>query len=161
MKAYQSTAAQARFIDSLAKQVGDDTFRELFNKAARVNDNRGWVSYTSETYIRAARRLTKKVASQLIEALLEAKNNPKEEEPEVIEETPNEPVKIPEIFLCPQCHSTELEANTWEAWCYECDWRIEEETSPELFKDCRKQVEARREVIGKVLDELVKKGIRL
>lgn len=30
MKAYQSTAAQARFADSLGEQVGDDVFETCF-----------------------------------------------------------------------------------------------------------------------------------
>ena len=37
MKAYQSTAAQARFADSLGEQVGDDVFEQCFAKAARLN----------------------------------------------------------------------------------------------------------------------------
>lgn len=39
MKAYQSTAAQARFADSLGEQVGDDVFENCFAKAARLNGN--------------------------------------------------------------------------------------------------------------------------
>ena len=35
MKAYQSTAAQARFADSLGEQVGDDVFEQCFAKAAQ------------------------------------------------------------------------------------------------------------------------------
>ena len=65
MKAYQSTAAQARFADSLGEQVGDA-------KAARLNGNTPWTKGSSR--IQATRRLSKKAASQLIDSLLEAKN---------------------------------------------------------------------------------------
>ena len=26
--------------------------------------------------------------------------------------------------VCPDCGSVEVEANTWEAWCNDCTWRV-------------------------------------
>lgn len=69
MKAYQSTAAQASFANSLAQQVGDDAFAEAFEKAARINMNRPW-GREVESRIKAVRRLSKKAASQLISDLI-------------------------------------------------------------------------------------------
>ncbi len=71
MNKNQATAAQARFIESLAKQVGKETFNQLFEKACAVNGNSG----IGDTVTQKVRRLTKKVASQLIEDLLAAKDN--------------------------------------------------------------------------------------
>ena len=34
---------------------------------------------------------------------------------------------------CPRCGSLEVEVNTWEAWCYSCDWWMEKSANPELF----------------------------
>lgn len=35
-------------------------------------------------------------------------------------------------MCCPVCGSTDLEANTWEAWCHTCDWQVE---SPSALYD--------------------------
>lgn len=72
MKAYQSTAAQARFADSLGEQVGDDVFETCFAQAAKLNGNTPWSKGSSR--IQATRRLSKKAASKLIDSLLDAKN---------------------------------------------------------------------------------------
>ncbi len=72
MKAYQSTAAQARFADALGEQVGDDVFETCFAQAAKLNGNTPWSKGSSR--IQATRRLSKKAASQLIDSLLTAKN---------------------------------------------------------------------------------------
>lgn len=70
MRNYQSTAAQARFADSLAQQLGDTTFADAYAKAARLNGNREWAPTGAETRIQAVRRLSKKAASALIDDLL-------------------------------------------------------------------------------------------
>lgn len=68
-----SSAAQRRYIASLA--AGDpELFAELFNKAARLNQNRPLADH--ETPTQAAKRLTAKAASALIESLLTAKVEP-------------------------------------------------------------------------------------
>ncbi|QPK81102.1 hypothetical protein G7Y41_08695 [Schaalia sp. ZJ405] len=69
---YKSTAAQAAYIRSLALEVGDIAFEAAYAEAAKVNGNRPWGRGT-ETHTQAARRLSKKTASQLIETLLSIK----------------------------------------------------------------------------------------
>lgn len=67
----QATAAQASYCEALAKQVGAEKFEELFRKACAVNGNQG----KGETVTQKVRRLTKKVASQLISDLIAAKES--------------------------------------------------------------------------------------
>lgn len=75
MRKNQATAAQARFVESLAKQVDKEVFEELFKKAFAVNGNA--YSPYGETIIQGTRRLTKTVVSQLIDNLLAAKEEVK------------------------------------------------------------------------------------
>ena len=41
------------------------------------------------------------------------------------------------VFNCPNCRGEETEANTWEAWCNDCDWRVTDQSDPELFSQAR------------------------
>jgi len=66
----KSTAAQRRYIAALAEGAGPHRFRDLFNNAANLNQNRRLGVH--ETPTQATRRLTKEAASHLIEILLEA-----------------------------------------------------------------------------------------
>lgn len=67
MSTNASTESQRRFIESLARKVGDERFDEAFAAAARINANspRG----AGETVNQAAKRLTKTAASKLIDSL--------------------------------------------------------------------------------------------
>jgi len=64
---------------------------------------------------------------------------------------------------CPNCGSTDLEANTWEAWCETCDQRWVENPkkadthyalNPELYRAIRNQVLAQNTAIQDMLDSL-------
>lgn len=62
---------------------------------------------------------------------------------------------------CPRCGEIgSIEANTWEAWCYDCDLRVTEQDQPEEFKKLRAMALARREEVGSFFDELLKKDMQ-
>lgn len=61
---------------------------------------------------------------------------------------------------CPNCHSVELEANTWEAWCYDCTWRITADEDPELFQAVRDAELQRRAEVAKVFERLAANGVQ-
>lgn len=69
MRNYQATAAQARYVNVLADQVGMNIYEEAFERACRINGNRGY----GNTITQQVRRLSKKAASQLISDLIAAK----------------------------------------------------------------------------------------
>lgn len=48
------------------------------------------------------------------------------------------------ITRCPVCGGTELEANTWEAWCYSCDWQTTQEKEPGTYALIREATKAHR-----------------
>lgn len=48
-------------------------------------------------------------------------------------------------WTCPSCGSNDTEINTWEAWCFTCDWHIEKDAEPKLFAKLREAELARRE----------------
>jgi len=52
---------------------------------------------------------------------------------------------------CPECGSRELEANTWEAWCYDCGGRWTDAAQPEIFAVLRAAELARRRRIAQEL----------
>ena len=62
-----STEPQRRFIESLARRVGTETFTETFNSVANLTAARH--TGPGETINQAARRLTRKNASELIDRL--------------------------------------------------------------------------------------------
>ena len=63
--------------------------------------------------------------------------------------------------VCPECGEVgTIEANTWEAWCYDCDLHVTEQDQPEEFKKLRAMVLARREEVGRFFDEMLKRGNR-
>ena len=68
-KSYQSTAAQAAFIASLAAKTTPAAFEAAYAEAARLNGNRPYDAGSGETITQAARRLSKTAASALIDAL--------------------------------------------------------------------------------------------
>lgn len=132
-----STAAQRRYIESLAKKCGEDVFNAAFAAAARINQNKPRADW--ETINQACARLSKKAASSLIESL----NNPAPPQPAP---SARETGKMP--IFCPECGSTDLGANTWESWCFDCDARWVEnpkfagdgyELNPELYSMIRKE----------------------
>ena len=67
-KTYQATAAQAAYVEALARKVSPETYERIFRDACRLNGNQG----LGETVTQQVRRLTKKAASQMIGELLEA-----------------------------------------------------------------------------------------
>lgn len=69
MRSNQATAAQARYVNVLADQVGMDAYEEAFTRACRINQNKG----LGDTITQQVRRLTKQAASQLIGDLIAAK----------------------------------------------------------------------------------------
>lgn len=69
MRNNQATAAQARYVNVLADQVGMDAYEEAFTRACRINQNMG----LGDTITQQVRRLTKQAASQLIGDLIAAK----------------------------------------------------------------------------------------
>ena len=69
MRRNQATAAQARYVNVLADQVGMDAYEEAFARACRINQNMG----LGDTITQQVRRLTKQAASQLIGDLIAAK----------------------------------------------------------------------------------------
>ena len=69
MRRNQATAAQARYVNVLADQVGMDAYEEAFTRACRINQNMG----LGDTITQQVRRLTKQAASQLIGDLIAAK----------------------------------------------------------------------------------------
>lgn len=61
--------------------------------------------------------------------------------------------------VCPECgEEGTIDANTWEAWCYDCDLHVTEQDKPEEFKKLRAMVLARREEVGRFFDEMLKRG---
>lgn len=62
-----STAPQRRFIESLARRVGQETFIETFNAVASLTHARH--THEMETINQAAKRLSRKNASELIDRL--------------------------------------------------------------------------------------------
>lgn len=63
--------------------------------------------------------------------------------------------------VCPECgEEGTIEANTWEAWCCNCDFRVEEQSQPEEFAKLRAMVLARREEVGRFFDEMLKQSNR-
>ena len=62
---------------------------------------------------------------------------------------------------CPRCGEIgSIEANTFEAWCYDCDLHVTEQDQPEEFKKLRAMALARREEVGRFFDELLKKDMQ-
>ena len=51
-------------------------------------------------------------------------------------------------MLCPECGSKELEANTWEAWCNDCDQQWTRREQPEVYAKIRGAELDRREELG-------------
>lgn len=47
-------------------------------------------------------------------------------------------------FLCPECGGVEVDANTWEAWCGDCGWRVTDESHPDVYAGARTAGIARR-----------------
>lgn len=148
MKNYQSTAAQARFIESLARQVGRDAYVEAYHEVARGQTP--WCD--SLTVIQASRKLSKKNASKLIDALLALRDNP---EPAKQEEVEAEPAVLPPSPLCPECGG-DLEINTWECWCTDdCGYYFTKDQKPALFKTVREMSLAHREAVAPMLEEML------
>lgn len=48
-------------------------------------------------------------------------------------------------WKCPECGSADTEISTWEAWCFDCEWRIEKDTAPEVFAKLRETELQRRQ----------------
>lgn len=162
MNSNKATAAQASFCESLARQVGKDVFAGLYAKAARINSNAPFQA--GETVTQAVRRLTRKAASSLIDSLIDYRDNPSVEVPEVVDvevsDDGSEIVVTEKIdpvvevtAACPSCGNAETtDANTHEAWCAECDWHIGEDEP--VFAAFRAAVKARRAETLKQLREL-------
>lgn len=129
MENWKSTAAQARYCAYLESETGYEKFQELYN---RVCNGQNRPTNQSETVIKAVRRLTKKNASKLIDLLKKELETPtaEVEEREPSENTSSS-VSSP---LCPQCCEP-LETNTFEAWCYNCNFHIDKNHSQ--FTDIR------------------------
>lgn len=47
-------------------------------------------------------------------------------------------------WTCPQCDSDDTDINTWEAWCFDCDWSITKDSDPDQFQRLREAELARR-----------------
>lgn len=148
MNSNKATAAQASFCESLARQVGKDVFADLYRDAARINGNAPFQA--GETVTQAVRRLTKKAASKLIDSLIDYRDNPPVvEDVEVSEDgkeitvTENVETVVEVADACPVCGSHETEANSSEAWCDTCDWRISEDEP--IFPAFYAAVKARQE----------------
>lgn len=144
MKNYQSTAAQARFIESLAHQVGYEAYINAYHQVTRGQTP--WCDIL--TIIQASRKLSKANASKLINALLEIRDNPTPSKKE------EEPVEAPQNPACPKCGSA-LETNTWECWCDNCDYYFTKDEKPDLFKTTREMNLAHREAVAPVLEEML------
>lgn len=52
---------------------------------------------------------------------------------------------------CPKCGSTELAANTWEAWCGDCDAHWTEKEDPEVYAAVRAYELACRQRAAKMM----------
>lgn len=162
MNSNKATAAQASFCESLVRQVGKDVFADLYRKAARINGNAPLQA--GETVTQSVRRLTKKAASSLIDSLIDYRDNPPVEAPEVVDvEVSDEGDEIvvtekidPVVEVtaaCPSCGDGEAtDVNTHEAWCAECGWRINEDDP--VFRAFRAAVKERRAEALKQLREL-------
>ena len=44
----------------------------------------------------------------------------------------NESTQEAFVKKCPHCGSRDVEVNTWEAWCYACNWQLDKGDNPEL-----------------------------
>lgn len=155
MKNYQSTAAQARFIESLAHQVGREAYLDAYHRVAIGQTP--WCD--SLTIIQASRKLSKKNASKLIDALLEIRDNPEptkeEAEPAEAEAVESAPVGVPQPPACPECGG-ELATNTWECWCFDdCGYYFTKDEKPELFKAARAMSLAHTEAVAPMFDEML------
>lgn len=47
-------------------------------------------------------------------------------------------------WTCPKCDSDDTEINTWEAWCFDCDWYITKDSDPHQFQHRREAELIRR-----------------
>lgn len=59
--------------------------------------------------------------------------------------------------VCPDCGSVEVEANTWEAWCADCDWRVE--APHPAYEVIRARVLLQREVTAQMLAECAERTL--
>lgn len=56
---------------------------------------------------------------------------------------------------CPMCGSIETEANTIEAWCYDCEWHTTAEESPEFHATFYQAHKAHRAEMAAIFNQLL------